>query len=75
MIDDKLSSTLLAKSVESIEKHLKKIGKSFNKHEAFAVQAEYDIKSRPYWRELKAQFSEDELELFLYQILGDIIFH
>tara|TARA_A100001201_G_scaffold3517_2_gene7990 strand:- start:390 stop:1181 length:792 start_codon:yes stop_codon:yes gene_type:complete len=56
----------LDRSVESIEKHLKKIGKSFNKHEAFAVQAEYDIKSRPYWRELKAQFSEDELELFLY---------
>ena len=56
----------LGRTVESIEKYLKKLGKSFNKHEAFAVQAEYDIKSRPYWKELKAQFSEDELELFLY---------
>ena len=30
------------------------------------MQAEYDIKSRPYWKELKLQFSEEELELFLY---------
>jgi len=57
----------LGRSVESVENHLKKIGKSFNKHEAFATQAEYDIKARPYCIELKAQFSEEELELFLYQ--------
>lgn len=56
----------LDRAVESIEKYLKKLGKSFNKHEAFAVQAEYDIKARPYWKELKVQFSEEELELFLY---------
>lgn len=56
----------LGRTLESVEKYLKKLGKSFNKHEAFAVQAEYDIKSRPYWKELKAQFSDDELELFLY---------
>jgi len=56
----------LGRTAESVEKYLKKLGKSFNKHEAFAVQAEYDIKSRPYWKELKAQFSDDELELFLY---------
>jgi hypothetical protein len=30
------------------------------------VQAEYDIKGRPYWKELKTQFSEEELDLFLY---------
>ena len=58
----------LGRTVESVEKYLKKLGKSFNKHEAFAVQAEYDIKSRPYWKELKAQFSDDELELFLYHL-------
>ena len=56
----------LDRNLESVEKYLKKLGKSFNKHEAFAVQAEYDIKSRPYWKELKLQFSEEELELFLY---------
>ena len=57
----------LGRSVESVENHLKKIGKSFNKHEAFATQAEYDIKARPYWRELKAQFSEEEL----IRVIGD----
>ena len=56
----------LDRNLESVEKYLKKLGKSFNKHEAFAVQAEYDIKSRPYWKELKAQFSDEELDLFLY---------
>ena len=56
----------LGRSIDSVENYLKKVGKSFNKHEAFAVQAEYDIKSRPYWKELKAQFSDEELELFLY---------
>jgi hypothetical protein len=56
----------LERSVESIEKHLAKIGKAVDKSEGFAVQAEYDIKSRPYWKELKAQFSDDELDLFLY---------
>lgn len=56
----------LDRNLESVEKYLQKLGKSFNKHEAFAVQAEYDIKSRPYWKELKLQFSDEELELFLY---------
>ena len=48
-------------SVEKIRK-----GKSYNRHESLTVQAEYDIKSRPYWKELKHQFSDEELELFLY---------
>jgi hypothetical protein len=56
----------LQRSLDSVENHLKKIGKNVNKHESFVVQAEYDIKSRPYWKELKSQFSEEELELFLY---------
>jgi len=52
--------------VEPVIKYLKRIGKTANKAQALTVQAEYDIKSRPYWKELKLQFSEDELELFLY---------
>lgn len=56
----------LGRTLESIEKHLMKIGKSVDRREAFATQAEYDIKGRPYWGELKLQFSEKELELFLY---------
>lgn len=56
----------LHRDVKSVEQYLKKAGLSIHKHQAFAVQAEYDIKSRPYWKELKLQFSEEELELFLY---------
>ena len=56
----------LDREVDPIIKHLKRIGKTTNKTQALVVQAEYDIKSRPYWKELKLQFSEDELELFLY---------
>jgi len=56
----------LEREVDPVIKYLKRIGKTANKTQALTVQAEYDIKSRPYWRELKLQFSEDELELFLY---------
>ena len=56
----------LEREVEPVIKYLKRIGKTVNKTQALTVQAEYDIKSRPYWKELKLQFSEEELELFLY---------
>lgn len=56
----------LGRTLESVEKYLMKIGKSVDRREAFATQAEYDIKGRPYWGELKLQFSEKELELFLF---------
>lgn len=56
----------LQRNIESVEKHLRKISKSYNKKEVVETQAEYDLKSRPYWKELKAQFSEEELELFLH---------
>lgn len=55
----------LDRSVESIERHLAKIGKTPDKTQNFVVQAEYDIKSRAYWREIRSQFSADEIELFL----------
>lgn len=56
----------LDRALDPILHHLKKIGKSPNKKAAFEVQAEYDIKSRPFWSDLKKQFSSEELELFLY---------
>lgn len=56
----------LGRDTDPVIKYLKRIGKTNNKVQAMSVQAEYDIKSRPYWKELKSQFSEDELELFLY---------
>lgn len=36
------------------------------KKAALETQAEYDLKGRPYWKELKAQFSVEELDMFLY---------
>jgi hypothetical protein len=57
---------LMGRDIETVLLHLKKIGKSPNKKGAFEVQAEYDIKSRPFWGDLKKQFSSEELDLFLY---------
>ena len=56
----------LDRDVDPVIKYLKRIGKTANTVQAMTVQAEYDIKGRPYWKELKTQFSEEELELFLY---------
>lgn len=56
----------LDRDIDPILKHLQKIGKSGNNQKNLQIQAEYDIKSRPYWKELKLQFNEEELDLFLY---------
>ena len=67
---DKMTADEIAKALDRdpdpIVKHLQKIGKSGDNKKSFEIQAQYDIKSRPYWKELKLQFSEEELELFLY---------
>ncbi|MHA2389137.1 MAG: hypothetical protein ACXACW_10505 [Candidatus Hodarchaeales archaeon] len=65
MTPDEIAANL-EREVDPVIKYLKRIGKTANKAQALQVQAEYDIKGRPYWKELKLQFSEDELELFLY---------
>lgn len=54
------------RDIEPVRLYLQKIGKTNNKKAAFEVQAEYDIKTRLCWKELKSQFSEQELEMFLY---------
>jgi hypothetical protein len=54
------------RDIEPVRLYLQKIGKTNNKKAAFEVQAEYDIKTRLCWKELKTQFSEQELEMFLY---------
>lgn len=59
-------ATSLGRELEPVKKYLNKIGKSQNKKEDYEVQAEYDLKSRPYWKELKNQFTDEELELFVY---------
>jgi len=56
----------LERDIDPVLKYLRKIGKAGDKIQNLKVQAEYDIKSRPYWKELKAQFTDDELDLFLY---------
>lgn len=63
----------LNRDIAPVQNYLRKIGKSLNKQADFEVQAEYDLKSRPYWKEIKSQFTEEELELFVYhwsQIVG-----
>ena len=65
MTPDEIAANL-EREVDPVIKYLKRIGKTANKAQALQVQAEYNIKGRPYWKELKLQFSEDELELFLY---------
>jgi hypothetical protein len=59
--------TRLDRDPESIEKFIKeKLGKNVSSTEERAVQAEYDLKTRLYWRDLKDQFSKDELEMILF---------
>ena len=67
---DKMSASQIAKeldrAIEPIQKHLQKLGKGKDLRKNLQTQAEYDLKKRPYWRELQAQFSEPELEILLY---------
>jgi len=67
---DKMSAAQIAKeldrAIEPIQKHLEKLGKGKDLRKNLQTQAEYDLKKRPYWRELQAQFSESELEILLY---------
>lgn len=67
---DKMSAAQIAqeldRAIEPIQKHLQKLGKGKDLRKNLQTQAEYDLKKRPYWRELQAQFSESELEILLY---------
>lgn len=56
----------LDRSTEPIINHLHKTGKTFDKKKSISVQAEYDLRSKPFWKELKLQFSDNELDMFLY---------
>lgn len=53
----------LDRAVDSIEDFIKREMKIGLTNEQFAA---YDLQDRPYWRELKAQFTDEELELFKY---------
>ena len=55
----------LDRDPESVQSHIaQKIGTSaLDKHE---IEAYYDLKSRPYWKDLEAQFSKEELDILIY---------
>ncbi len=55
----------LDRDILPIRRYLMKIGKSVDKKGTLQLQAEYDIKAKPVWKELKKQFNEEELELGL----------
>lgn len=50
----------------SIMKYLRKVGLTLNSPSMYETQAEYDLKGKPFWRELKSQFTDKELELFVF---------
>lgn len=55
----------LDRDIKPIILYLRKIGKNYSKA-GMETQAEYELKDKTYWREIKTQFSPKELELFLY---------
>ena len=58
-------ATRLDRDPDSIESYINsKLKKSFNS--VRELQASYDLKSRPFWKELQEQFSEKELKTILY---------
>jgi len=58
-------ATVLDRDPDSVESYVNsKLGKTTL--DALEIEAYYDLKSRPYWRELKDQFSERELEILIY---------
>ena len=57
----------LGRDPDSVKRFIrKKLQKGISKQESRQLNAEYDLKSRFYWKDLKEQFSSDELEMFLY---------
>ena len=53
----------LDRAVDSVEDYIKREMKIGLTNEQFAA---YSLQDRPYWRELKSQFTDEELELFKY---------
>lgn len=70
----------LDRAVEPVVAYLRKLGRNPDKVEDYEVQAEYNLKKRPIWKDIKQQFSKSELDTFLYhwsrivgQFQGDIL--
>lgn len=63
----KMSIAEMARTLDrkpaSIKNHVSKIKETGGSIDNQIVNLEYDIKSRPFWNEIKKQFSEEELPL------------
>lgn len=66
----KMSIAEMARTLDrkpaSIKNHVSKIKETGGSIDNQIVNLEYDIKSRPFWNEIKKQFSEEELPLLVY---------
>ena len=57
----------LDRDPESVGNFVKnKLGHGISRQAQKALNAAYDLKNRPYWSDLKAQFSSQELEMFIF---------
>ena len=57
----------LSRDVGSVRKIIKeKLGKGLTRQEEIVHKAGYDLRSRPYWGDLKEQFTPEELDMFVY---------
>ena len=58
-------ATRLDRDPTSVDDYIdRKLGKTTLQQKE--LEASYDLTTRPYWREIEAQFSKDELEILLY---------
>jgi len=63
---DEIASEL-DRDPDSIESFIKnKLRRGISRQKQKELNAAYDLKNRPYWSDLKAQFSSRELEMFLF---------
>lgn len=56
----------LDRDVMAVSLYIKRLGLSPDKKASYEVQAEYNLKEKPQWKELRTQFTEKELELLLF---------
>ena len=57
----------LDRDPDSVENFIKNnLGRGISKQKQKELHAAYDLKNRPYWSDLKAQFNPQELEMFIF---------
>lgn len=56
----------LGRNEDAVKKYIAGLTQNKNISKAKALHAEHNIKNSPIWKDLKKQFSESELEMFVY---------